>query len=439
MKKFVERCVERGHKRSIIEDLESQIKTFGRYGFNKSHSVDYSIISFQTAWLKAHYPAEFMAALLSSEIGDTDKVVSYINEAREMDIQVLPPSVNESGWKFTVTGERDIRFGLGAIRHVGRAAIDSIIAARDEEGGFDSLAEFCERIDLRVCNKRVFESLIAAGALDQLGGHRAQLNAGLETALSEALLRQAEKSAGQASLFGDATDDRPTTGAEELPDVPSWSESERLTKEKSVIGFFISGHPLERYREEVQLFSTRTTATLGTWSEHQVSVAAVVTSVKRRVSKKTGSEYARLTLEDFHGTAEALVFPESWSKLSNTIEADSSMLLTGSYSARDRGEDRAPFIVEEAEPLAGLRDSGAIGLEVLWRNGMTDGDEIARGLAALCSSHPGKAPIFVLWSDGDDAETRLKARNLRVDLSEPFLSAVRELVGADRIRLVNAR
>jgi DNA polymerase-3 subunit alpha len=436
---FVERCVERGHQRSIVEDIASQIKTFGRYGFNKSHSVAYSIISFQTAWLKAHHPAEFLAALLSSEIGDTDKVVTYINEAREMDIRVLPPSVNESGWKFTVTGDREIRFGLGAIRHVGRAAIDSIIEAREADGAFASLGEFCERIDLRVCNKRVFESLIAAGALDQLGGHRAQLNAGLETAFAEAQLRQAEESAGQASLFGETPDARPSTGSEDLPDVPAWSEGERLTKEKGVIGFFISGHPLERYREEVQLFSTRTTATLGTWSEHQVSVAVVVTTVKRRVSKKTGSEYARLTLEDFHGTAEALVFPESWSKLSNIIVADNAMLLTGSYSTRDRGEDRAPFIVEEAEPLAGLRESGAVGLEVVWRNGMTDGDEVARGMAALCSSHPGRAPVFVSWIDGDGAETRLRARKIAVDLSEPFLNAVRELVGENRIRLVNAR
>ena len=168
-------------------------------------------------------------------------------------------------------------------------------------------------------------------------------------------------------------------------------------------------------------------------------MAVVVTSVKRRVSKKTGSEYARLTLEDFHGTAEALVFPESWSKLSSVIVADSAMLLTGSYSARDRGEDRAPFIVEEAEPLVGLRDSGAIGLEVIWRNGMTDGDEVARGLSALSSSYPGAAPIFVAWSDGDGAETRMKARKIGVDLCEPFFSAVKELVGVDRVRLVKAR
>ena len=439
LERFVERCVERGHDHGVIADLASKIKTFGRYGFNKSHSVAYSIISFQTAWLKAHYPAEFMAALLSSEIGDTDKVVAYINEAREMDIRVLPPSVNEPGWKFTVTGDSEIRFGLGAIRHVGRAAIDSIIAARETGVDFKTLADFCERIDLRVCNKRVFESLIAAGALDQLAGHRAQLNAGLESALAEAQLRQAERDAGQASLFVDQPDARTPTGGEDLPDVTPWSEAERLANEKAVIGFFISGHPLERFREEVQLFSSRTTATLSTWSEHQVSVAVVVTTVKRRISKKTGAEYARLTLEDFHGTAEALVFPDTWSKLSDVVVADSSLLLTGSYSARDRGEDRVPFIVEDAEPLDALRDSGALGVEIVWRKGMPDGNEVARGLAALCAAHPGAAPVFVAWSDGDGTETRLRARKIRVDLNDSFLNAIKELTGVDRVRLVKAR
>jgi len=439
LERFVERCVGRGHERPVVEDIASQIKTFGRYGFNKSHSVAYSIISFQTAWLKAHYPAEFLAALLSSEIGDTDKVVAYINEAREMGISVLPPSVSESGWKFTVTGDKEIRFGLGAIRHVGRAAIDSIIEAREQDGPFENLADFCERIDLRSCNKRVLESLIAAGALDQMGGHRAQLIAGLESALSEAQLRQAEISAGQESLFGDEPVAKPRAGGVDLPDVEQWSEAERLANEKGVVGFFISGHPLDRFRDEVQLLSTRTTATLGTWSEHEVSVAAVVTTVRPRVSKKTGAEYARLVLEDFHGTAEALVFPESWSKLSDTIVADSSLLLTGSYSARDRGEDRAPFIVESAAPLAELRESGAIGVEINWQPNVENGSEMARGLAALCSAYPGPAPVTISWSNTDGEETRLRARNTRVEITDTFLAAVRELVGPDRVRLVNAR
>jgi DNA polymerase-3 subunit alpha len=438
LKRFVDRCIERGHDRRAIEDIAAQIQTFGRYGFNKSHSVAYSIISFETAWLKAYYRAEFMAALLSSEIGDTDKVVTYINDARELGLEVLPPSVNESGWKFTVTADTQIRFGLGAIRHVGRTAIESIINARESDGPFDSLTGFCERVDLRLCNKRVIESLISAGALDQFGGHRAQLAAAVEVALGEAQLRQAERDAGQTTLFGEP-EEEPSAKEDQLPNVEPWSEADRLAREKGVIGFFISGHPLESFRDEARLFSSRTTATLGTWSEHQVSTAVVVTTVKRRISRKTGAEYARLTVEDFHGTAEALVFPDTWSKLSDVIVPDAALLLNGTYSARDRGEERAPFIVESAQPLADLRESGSVGLELVWDRENTAAPQLARGVAALCAAHPGPAPLFVEWSDGNGSTARLRSRNVRVQLDDELLDALRELVGAGHVRLVKAR
>jgi DNA polymerase III subunit alpha len=437
--RFVERAIDLGHDRRVIEDIAAQIETFGRYGFPKAHSVAYSIISFQTAWLKAHYPAEFMAALLSSEIGNTDKVVDYINEAREMGIAVLPPSVNDSGWKFTVTGDKEIRFGLGAVRNVGRGAIESILEARTAGGPCTTLSEFCERIDLRLANKRVVESLIAAGALDQLGGHRAQLLAALDTVLREAQVRQSEREAGQGSLFGDPTGGRAATAPLPLPDVAAWTESERLKREKDVIGFFISGHPLERFREEVALFGTRTTATLGQWSDHQVTAAAVVTGVKRQISRKSGSEYARLVLEDFHGTAEALVFPEAWSKLSQVIVPDAVLLLTGSYSPRDRGEEHAPFIVDDAVPLMELRERGAVGLELTWRLGGGPNADAARAAAALCAAHPGPSPVFVAWSDGNGTTARLRARRLRVELDEDLVNALRGVLGKEHVRLMKAR
>ncbi|MCH6547337.1 MAG: DNA polymerase III subunit alpha, partial [Gemmatimonadetes bacterium] len=439
LKQFVDRAVERGHDRRVLEDIAALIETFGRYGFNKSHSVAYSVIAFQTAWLKANHPAEFMAALLSSEIGNTDKVVHYINEARELDIEVLPPSMNESGRKFTVTGDRQIRFGLGAVKNVGRGAIESIIASREAIGPYQSLYNCCERVDLRRCNKRVFEALIAAGAFDHLGGHRSQLLAGLETALGEAQLRQAERDAGQGSLFGEGGTDNSSADNLVLPDIPAWPEAERLAKEKSVLGFFISGHPLKRFHEEVALFSTRTTATLGTWSEHHVSIGVVVTTVDRRVSRKTGSEYARLTLEDFHGTAEAIVFPEAWSKLASAILPDSVLLLSGGYSPRDRGEDRAPFIVEEAMPLTDLRQNGAMGIALTWETGNAPDPTVAKGIAALCASYPGPAAVTVRWSDGNGTTARMQSRRLHVELNEEFLVALRELVGVERVTLVKVR
>ena len=193
---------------------------------------------------------------------------------------------------------------------------------------FETLADFCQRVDGRLCNKRVLESLIAAGAMDGLGGHRAQLTQALDEALREAQLLQQEKEVGQVSLFGEtaSASARPSTT---LPELPAWTEQERLIREKEVLGFFISGHPLERYRAEVEVFGSRTTATLGEWSEHQVTLGAVITQVKRQISRKTGKEYARLTLEDFHGTADAIVFPDAWSRLNSVVKEDLPVLLTG--------------------------------------------------------------------------------------------------------------
>ena len=441
--RFVERAVGLGHPRRVIEDIAAQIETFGRYGFNKSHAVAYSVLSYQTAWLKAHYPAEFMSALLSSEIGDTDTVVRYINEARELGLEVLPPDVNESGFKFTVVADRRLRFGLGAIKNVGAGAIESILTGRASGGPYASLVDLCDRIDLRLCNKRVLESLIDAGACDSLtgngGGQRAQLVAALDHAFSEAQTRQGDRESGQVGLFGEAA---PLTAHRSpLPDVPPWSEHDRLAREKAVLGFFISGHPLARYRLEVELFGTRTTATLGQWSEQKVRVGAVVTMVKRQISKKTGAEYARLTLEDFHGTAEALVFPEAWAKLNEVIRTDRALLLSGSHSARDRGEEQAPFIVEAAQPLDELKASGAIGVALRWSPDAPV--DATRAVAALCAAHPGPAPVLLEWSDEDGARpltpgevARLRSRSLRVDAADDLLAALRELVGPDRVHLV---
>ena len=260
-------------------------------------------------------------------------------------------------------GEKRIRFGLGAVRNVGSGAIESIIAARTA-GRFIYREYFVKRIDKRLCNKRVLESLIAAGACDAFG-HRAQLVAALDQVLAESQRLQQEIAAGQVSLFGgESVASAPAEHP--LPDVTTWTEAERLAKEKEIIGFFISGHPLERYRAVVELVGTRTTATLGKWDERPVAIAAVVTASKRQISKKTGKEYARITIEDFHGTAEAIVFPEAWAKLNQVIRVDAPMMLTGGYSARDQGEEQAPFIIESARDLLEMETSGSLGVAIRW-------------------------------------------------------------------------
>jgi DNA polymerase-3 subunit alpha len=376
-----------------------------------------------------------MAALLSSEIGDTDKVVQYINETRDLGIEVLPPDVNESGFKFTVVGDKRIRFGLGAVRNVGRAAIESILAAR-AAGPFLKLHTLVTRIDLRLCNKRVLESLIAAGACESLEGHRAQQTAAVETVLAEAQLLQQDRETGQGSLFGESPGARP--GPPPLPDVPTWTEAERLAREKEQVGFFISGHPLAKFRAEVELFGTRTTATLGRWSDQPVTIGAVVTGIKRQISKKTGKEYARLVVEDFHGTAQALVFPDTWATINQTIVEDSCLLLSGGYSERDRGEDRAPFVIEGARPLDGLRLSGAVALAVRWARPVAPTGEDLRAVASVVAQHPGPAPVYIDWTAGNGESVRLRSRRMRVSPNEELVHALRSQLGPDAVRLVKA-
>ncbi|MGI9038633.1 MAG: DNA polymerase III subunit alpha, partial [Gemmatimonadota bacterium] len=330
---FETRAVERGLTPAKASEIAELIRTFGRYGFNKAHAVAYAVISYRTAWLKARYPAEFMAALMSSTIDNTDKVVSYIGTARSMGLEILPPSVNESGYKFTVVGDGQVRFGLGAIKGVGGSAISSICGARDE-GPYTSLFDFCQRIDLRLNNKRVLECLIAAGALDEFG-ERAALKEGLETVLAEASARQRERDSGQESLFGAATP--VPRAAPRLPVTAPWTEQERLKEEKAVLGFYISGHPLDRHRELVELLSVETnTANLERLRERKVQIACVVTSMDVRVSRKSGKEWCRLSIEDFHGTAEALVFGDTWAATRDMFAEDLPVVIEGTVSGSSR-------------------------------------------------------------------------------------------------------
>ena len=436
--KFVEKAVARGYSRRIIEELAGQIETFGRYGFNKSHSVAYSVISYHTAWLKAHYAPEFMAALLSSAIGDTDNVVKYIAEARELGLQVLPPDANESGYKFTVVGDKRLRFGLGAIRNVGHAAIDSILAARVERP-FTDLFDLCERVDLRLCNKRVFEALIASGALDSLGAERAHNWAALDTALHEASLRQQEKESGQVSLFGDIFGEsagREPTGAagaadareqvdaaaengqqavRRFPNVAPWSESERLSKEKEILGFYISGHPLEPYQLECELFASHTVAQLGAWTGDPISLGVVITAVKKQISKRSGSEFARLTVEDFSGSSEVLIFPEKWAAIADRIRTDIPVLLKGGYSKRDRDAESPTFIIESVTPFAELAFSGQIGVAITIGDGNDVNSEVLRDVRAVIETHSTGSTVApaleVRFRDGNGGARLRSARS----------------------------
>jgi DNA polymerase-3 subunit alpha len=432
---FRARAVERGTSKRKAAEIADLIRTFGRYGFNKSHSVAYAIISYRTAWLRKHYPAEFMAALLSSIIDNTDKVVQYIATARSMGLEVLPPSVTESRYKFTVVDDRRIRFGLGAIKGVGESAIRSIIEARGERP-FESLFDFCQRIDLRLNNKRVLECLIASGALDEYG-ERAALKAGLETALSEAQVRQKEQQSGQESLFGTAVEAQASDLV--LPFVGAWTEAERLKEEKAVLGFYISGHPLERHRELVDLLSLEcNTSIVPELRDRRIELACVVTALDVKVSK-SGNEYCRLTLEDFHGTADALVFSDVWATHRDLLSEDLPVLVEGTVSSNSRDEDNPPIFVDSVCRLSELSDSGQIGICIELRQGdSVPSGEFDRVRTALESS-PGPGPLLIRWkpSGTNGSEPPLLAsQTLHVAPNADLLAELRALLGRDRVHLI---
>ena len=437
--KFVSKAVAKGFDKKIIADISAQIETFGRYGFNKSHSVAYSVLSYHTAYLKVHFPAEFMSALLSACIGDTDSVVKYISEARDLGLEILPPDVNESNYKFTVIGDSRIRFGLGAVRNVGRSAIESIIAARTVKP-FTSLYDFAERVDLRICNKRVFEALLYAGALDGLGGHRAQFAAAVDGAIQNASLVQQEREVGQGSLFGSASapdaDKKSQAFSATLPNVPAMSEHERLTKEKEIIGFYISGHPLEPFRAECELLATHTVTQLGTWTDQPIALAIVVTAIRKQISKKSGNEFARLGVEDFSGASEVLVFPEAWAAIGDRVQADVPVLLKGGYGKRDRDADSPTFIVESITRLAELRATGQLSVAIELTPDLSLPRDVMRDVRAVVEAHPGSAPLEVRWNATDGTRATLRSASLTLSPASPALLELRALLGPERVRLV---
>ncbi len=453
LEKFVTRAVELEVPQAKAREIAEQIETFGRYGFNRSHSVAYALLSYQTAWLKRHYPAEFMAALLSSVVDKTDDVVKYIAECREMTrhipgredpIEVLPPDVNESGWKFTAVSDTAIRFGMGACRGVGEGAVREILAAR-ADGGFQSLFELVDRVDLRAAGKRTLEALIAAGACDSFG-HRAQLMAGLEVAVGEAQLRQADRESGQGSLFDLGAEAAPVREAPKLPEVPRWPESDRLAREKEILGFFISGHPLDRFRDELKLFGAVNTANLSEHRDRKVELACVVTAVARQISKRSGQEWGRVTVEDFHGTATVLAFGEAWEKYRDVLLQDAAVVIRGQVSGRDRDEDDPPVFLDEALALATVRDAGSVGLEVRLRRGASaDCIDAATVAFRRC---PGEAPVYVrLEGNGGHrgeggnggGRKRFRSRTVRVSPSPELVAELKELFGPEGVRLVRAQ
>jgi len=340
-----------GKKAEKVFDLMAK---FAEYGFNKSHSAAYALVAYQTAYIKDHYPVEFMAALLTEDMENTDKVIKNISECKDMGIKILPPHVNESFKDFTVV-DQTIRFGLGAVKNVGSAAIDAIIASREKTGLFDSLFEFCENVDLRKVNKRVIDSLIKCGAFDRTGAGRAQMAAVLEAAIDGAQVLQRDRQCGQVNMFGAfQSQEKITHTHTSLPDVEEWPESELLKFEKESLGFYITGHPLEAYSSDIERYATSDTfEAKALHNDKEVSLAGIVTAIKESITKK-GSRMGFITLEDLKGTIEVVVFPETYKNASYHLKSDSALLLKGRVDAEG---ETVKIIASEILPLRDVREN----------------------------------------------------------------------------------
>ncbi len=357
--------VEGARKNKISEKSATQVfdlmEQFAQYGFNKSHSTAYALLAYQTAYLKVHHPVQFMAALLSSEIGNTEKIVMYIAECKDMGISVLPPDVNESGLEFRSLEGR-IRFGMLAIRNVGEGAIRSILEFRKNQGRFRSLFHFCEEVDSRSLNKRVLESLVKSGALDSLGWKRSQCMEMLDAAMEHGQKVRRDRESGQKDLFTDVDLGQAAIAEPLPPDISEWPLDQLLAFEKETLGFYVSGHPLDRFGEEVKRFSKKSIAELqsdGRSAECQI--AGIATDFRTRRTKK-GDLMANFTLEDLSGAVEIVVFPNSYSKFEPYLTADYPILVSGRFEVED--EKICKVIAADLQPLSGIAERRAKTLRI---------------------------------------------------------------------------
>ncbi len=432
--KFLTGCQAHKVPAKKAQRLFDLMEEFAGYGFNKSHSCAYALLAYQTAWLKTHYPVEFMAAMLTSETGNTEKVVKYINEARSMGITVLPPNVNSSDMNFTPVGD-DIRFGLAAIKNVGENTVKGILAAREALGQFKSFFEFCESVDARLLNKRVLESLARAGALDGLGAHRAQMIAVIDRAIERSQKLQRAKESGQHGLFMGGQTAPIAPPPENLPDVDEWPEHELLAAEYSTLGFFISGHPLDKYAGRLQELQAVELSTLeGRRNGEDIVVAGIIVQ-SRPMRSRRGARWTILILQDRTGVIEALVFPEAFQKLEPILKAATPLLIKGRVAVEDVG---TRVIVADARPLDQVATKPSNGAPSLLRVrvdlGAIDPGALDR-LHELFSSHPGRCRVAFELVKDDGSEATLEASSA-VQADRELVERVREICGSDSVAVV---
>lgn len=427
--KFLEGAKAKNIPPNIADQVFALMDKFAGYGFNKSHAAGYSVVAYQTAYLKAHYPAEFMAATLTSEMSSTDRVVFLLEECRRMGLTLLPPDINESSADFVVDGTA-IRYGLGAVKNVGLGAIDSIVKARQEGGAFKSIFDFCARVDLRAVNKKVTESLIMAGALDCLPGHRNQLLNALDDATSYAQRVSEHRRSRQASIFDAVREDASIEPP--LPSVPVWTAADVLANEKAALGFYLSGHPLQSHAEALRLFSTIPLQDASTARDGTIVMLCGRLSNVKPYNDRRGGEMAFVTLEDFSSSIEGVVFADTFAAHRELLKTDRIIVLLGRLSARE--EETAKIIVEKALSLETAWMELPRLLCLTFNAGHLDKSIIAK-VSQTLRMNAGACEVRFGLRGAELPALDFQSKSLKVRPSADLLNTLREFLGPEAVRV----
>ncbi|MGD8748910.1 MAG: DNA polymerase III subunit alpha [Balneolaceae bacterium] len=432
---FTRRAIENGVSENKAEELFDIMAEFANYGFNKSHSAAYSVVAYQTAFFKANYPAEYMAAVLSHNMGDIDKVSKFIEECYRNGITVDPPNINTGRGKFVSVDGR-IQYGMEAIKGVGSNAVEELVQERKENGKYESVYDFARRIDSRVCNKRTLESLFQAGAFDCLNPNRRQLIQHMEVILSYGSRVQEMEDSNQSDLFGEAGDSASAIDEPRLESVETWSNIERLNKERELIGFYLSGHPLDKYKEDVQLFCSHTLAPeeLNNLNDRtEVRIAGIITEVKR-VTDKKGRPFAFLQMEDLYGTIEVIAFNDVYDRSMGMIQVDTLVVIDGHIDTR-RGHPQ--IIADKFERIESMREKyqDQIELKLDIDTNYVDGGDLEE-MARLFKEHQGQTNVrFNVLSKEAKRPFAMNVRKFVVDPNEELLGGLRSIIGEDAVAL----
>jgi len=442
--RFVQGATARGINPKKATKIFDLMEYFAGYGFNKSHSTTYALLAYQTAYLKANYPAHFMAALLTIESQNADKVALYLGECRELGVKILPPDVNASELGFTVTPD-GVRYGLSAVKNVGEGAIESILSVRKAQGRITSLYELCEHIDLRLVNKRVLESLAKAGAFDSLAASwagpsgpcsvppaaaRSRLLAAVDRAIEHGSRSQRDRDKGQSQLFGG--DEAAAAGDSiPLPDIPQWTEAQQLAFEKEALGLYLSGHPIDRFAKQLDAYGARTVASLAA-SEADVSIGGIVSALRPLKTRK-GDRMAAFMLDDPTGSIEVVVFPETFKACGALLENDAMILVRGKL---EKDEEQARLLATEIVPIGAVRERNT--REVAIRLAVPPhGRSTFEALADIFARHRGDRRVLVELELGGTQPLRVRADigAIRVKPSERLVADVEQLCGPGTVSL----